>query len=149
MVIRPAMLLCLALAAAQGRCAEAPLALSPSSAAPAAAAASLSPAAAGAAVPLTQAAISTSPAFEKNHPTEDFFVVTIISTPFTALWSLLGTAVVAGIAQKQFPPNFDRPTLVTAGSVALGASITIGVLSATWGQGKAPGPASNLSPTKE
>jgi hypothetical protein len=88
----------------------------------------------------------TAPAFEPNHPVEDFFVVSIISLPFTALWTLVGATVVASVSQKVFPPNFDEGTLISAGAIAAGASVSIGLVSATWGTGKAA-PAHAGAPT--
>jgi hypothetical protein len=137
----PALLLLLASASLYG--ADAKLAagtgLTPTASAPATATAQV----------FSDAPISTSPAFEQNHPVEDFFTVTIISMPFTAFWSAIGAAIVAGIAQKKFPPNFDTPTLIGAGCVAAGASVTIGIVSAYWGQGKTPSRDQSPLPTKE
>jgi hypothetical protein len=83
-------------------------------------------------IPITE----TAPNFEPNDPTEDFFVVSIISLPFTALWTLVGATIVASISQRTFPPSFSEGTLISSGAIAFGSSIGIGLLSATWGKGK-------------
>ena len=73
---------------------------------------------------------------EPNHPAEDFFVVSIISLPFTALWCLVGATAVASVSQQKFPPDFTDEALIGAGAVALGSSVSIGLLSVSWGGSK-------------
>jgi hypothetical protein len=77
---------------------------------------------------------------EANRPLEDFFVVSIVSLPFTAFWSFVGsTAVVAVSKGRQHQSvSFSTPTLVSTGLIALGASVSIGLLSVSWGQGVKP-----------
>ncbi len=64
---------------------------------------------------------------------EDFAVTSIISLPFTALWSLLGCMVVTSLWQQKFPPELGDPELIGAATTALGASISIGLISVNWG----------------
>lgn len=98
----------------------------------------LSPSAAVTATALTETALVPLEPYkpETNKPIEDFFVVTIISLPFTALWSIVGAAVIGGIAQKQFPPNFSNDALLSTAAIAVGSSLTVGLLSVSWGKGK-------------
>jgi hypothetical protein len=100
---------------------------------------------AGALSPTAQAA--SSPQFEKNRPVEDFFTVSLISTPFTALWSFVGASVVAGISQGKFPPEYNDQMLIGAGGVALGAALSIGFVSAYWGKGVKPSSKNISTPT--
>jgi hypothetical protein len=72
---------------------------------------------------------------EANKPVEDFFVVSIVSLPFTALWSVVGAAAVASIAQKQFPPTFSNEAIISTAAIAVGSSLAIGLLSVSWGKG--------------
>ena len=72
---------------------------------------------------------------QANKPVEDFFVVSIISLPFTALWTVVGAAAVASISQKQFPPAFSNDAILSTAAIAIGASLTIGLLSVSWGKG--------------
>jgi hypothetical protein len=81
-----------------------------------------------------------------NQPGEDLVAITLISLPFTALWSLLGAAIVGGISQHQFPPNFDTPMLEGAAAVALGSSLAISLVSVQWG-GSHPKPAATPAPS--
>jgi hypothetical protein len=81
-------------------------------------------------------AVDAGPGFQKNHPVEDFFTVTIVSLPFTALWVLIGASVVGGISQGKYPPEFNSDMLIGAGAVALGASVGIGIVSVAWGKGR-------------
>lgn len=99
---------------------------------------SAEPAAFPVAASVTLTADAKVPVFEKNHPVEDFFTVSLTSLPFTALWSLVGATVVGGISQNKFPPEFNDNMLIGAGAVALGASFSIGLVSVFWGKGKAP-----------
>lgn len=85
---------------------------------------------------LTPTAAVSSPAFEPNHPVEDFFTVSLVSIPFTGLWALLGASVVAGISQSKYPPEFSDDMFLGAAGVALGASVGIGLLSVSWGGSK-------------
>ena len=82
------------------------------------------------------ATVDAGPGFEKNHPVEDFFTVTIVSLPFTALWVLIGASVVGGISQNRYPPEFNEDMLIGAGAVAVGASVGIGLVSVAWGKGR-------------
>ena len=81
-----------------------------------------------------------------NQAGEDLVAITLISLPFTALWSLLGAAIVGGISQNRFPPNFDTPMLTGAAGVALGTSLAIGLVSVQWGGSHPPQPGSEPSP---
>jgi hypothetical protein len=72
---------------------------------------------------------------EANKPVEDFFVVSIVSLPFTALWSVVGAAAVASISQKQFPPVFSNEAILSTAAIAVGSSLAIGLLSVSWGKG--------------
>jgi hypothetical protein len=92
-------------------------------------------------------AVDAGPGFEKNHPVEDFFTVTLVSLPFTALWALIGASVVGGISQGKYPPEFNSDMLIGAGAVAVGASLGIGIVSVAWGKGR--GKASNSTPLKQ
>ena len=76
------------------------------------------------------------PALEANRPLEDFFVVTIISLPFTALYGLMGATAYDSIQQSKFPPRFETQTLTRAGIAALAASVLIGTFSVSWGGSK-------------
>jgi hypothetical protein len=71
---------------------------------------------------------------------EDFFTVSVVSLPFTVFWAFIGATAVAGISQQKFPPEFNEPMLVGAGACALGASVAIGLVSVSWGKGKAKAP---------
>ena len=82
------------------------------------------------------ATVDAGPGFQKNHPVEDFFTVTIVSLPFTALWVLIGASVVGGISQNKYPPEFNEDMLIGAGAVAVGASVSIGLVSVAWGKGR-------------
>jgi hypothetical protein len=73
------------------------------------------------------------PAYQPNVPWEDFTAVTLISLPFTALWSVLGAVAAASISQKQFPPSMGTPQLAGAAMVAASASVSIGLVSIQWG----------------
>lgn len=77
------------------------------------------------------------PAHLPNVAWEDFTAVTLISLPFTALWSVLGALAVASISQQVFPPAMDTPELAGAAMVAVGASLSIGLVSVQWGGPKA------------
>jgi hypothetical protein len=92
---------------------------------------------AAAATTATSGVSPASPTFEKNNPVEDFCVVSIVSLPFTALWSILGAGIVASISQQKFPPELSNDTLFSTGAIALGASVGIGLVSVSWGRGKA------------
>jgi hypothetical protein len=164
--------LCLALVAGpltgEGLSPSAAISLSPSSAlrlSPVAAlggtAQALSPAAgavSATAQPLSASANAELPALPpaplpplktENSAWESFAGVTLLSAPFTALWSVLGALAVEGFAQGQFPPDFGRDrakaTLSTAAAVAGGGSLLIGLVSVQWGGSKASG----LSPTAQ
>lgn len=84
-----------------------------------------------------------------NRPVEDFFAVTLLSLPFTALWALVGALVVGGIAQNHFPPEFDTPLLTAAGMAAAGTSVAIGLVSVQWSAGPAPSPTPALTPVPQ
>jgi hypothetical protein len=89
-----------------------------------------------------------------NDPVEDFFAVTLISMPFTAFWALLGALAIGGTVQKRFPPEFDTPLLISAGSVAAGASVLTGLISVHWGGSRpspvpSPTPSSTQTPTPD
>lgn len=77
---------------------------------------------------------------EPNVAWEDFSAVTLVSLPFTAFWSILGTLAVGGISQGKFPPEIDSTLIATAASIAGGASLTIGLVSIQWGGPKAANP---------
>jgi hypothetical protein len=70
-----------------------------------------------------------------NDPVEDFFAITLLSVPFTALWSLAGALIVGSISQGHFPPVIGTPLLTGAALTAAGASVTIGLVSIQWGSG--------------
>lgn len=74
---------------------------------------------------------------EPNGKLEDFFVVSLITLPFAALWSFIGATAVASVSQQKFPPEFTDPMLIGAGAVALGASVGVGLISVSFGRGKA------------
>ena len=78
-----------------------------------------------------------------NNPVEDFFAVTLISLPFSAFWALVGTLIIGGAAQGHYPPDFNTQLLTTAGSIAAGTSLAIGLVSVQWG----PSPHPTPSPT--
>ena len=80
----------------------------------------------------------TPPAHAKDVAWEDFTVVTLISAPFTALWDGLGAYVVGAISQDRFSPAFTKSLIVGAAAVAGTASVTIGLVSVSWGRGSAP-----------
>ncbi|MES2201516.1 MAG: hypothetical protein V4498_04625 [candidate division FCPU426 bacterium] len=73
---------------------------------------------------------------QPNRPVEDFFVVSIVSLPFTALWSLIGAAAVLSVSQGQFPPELTDASLIGAGATAVGLSLGVGLISVQWGGGK-------------
>ena len=73
------------------------------------------------------------PTGDPNHPLEDFFVVGIISLPFTALYSFLGATIADAVNQNRFPPELKTESLITAGGVALGSSLLIATFSVEWG----------------
>jgi hypothetical protein len=66
-------------------------------------------------------------------PWEYFTVVTLISTPFTALWCALVATVVESVAQDRFPPTFSGPVIAATAAVAGTASVGIGLVSLYWG----------------
>ena len=73
---------------------------------------------------------------EPNHPIEDFFTVSLISLPFTALWSFIGATAVASVTQQKFPPEYTDNLFIGAASAAAGLSLGIGLVSISWGPGK-------------
>lgn len=73
------------------------------------------------------------PARTPNVAWEDMSAVTIVSLPFTAFWALLGALTIGGIQQGRFPPEMDSPLLTGAAVVAAGASLSIGLVSVSWG----------------
>jgi hypothetical protein len=64
---------------------------------------------------------------------EDMSAVTLVSLPFTAFWALLGALAIGGFQQGRFPPEMDTPLLTGAAAVAAGASLSIGLVSVSWG----------------
>ena len=72
---------------------------------------------------------------EPNHPVEDFFTVSLISLPFTALWSFIGATAVASVTQQKFPPEYTDTLFIGAGAAAAGLSLGIGLVSISWGPG--------------
>ena len=98
------------------------------------------PALAPAPVPLSTTAELGNFHPEPNHPVEDFFTVSIISLPFTAIWSFVGATAVAAVAQQKFPPEYTDQLFITAGAAAAGLSFGIGLVSVSWGPGKAKAP---------
>jgi hypothetical protein len=147
--------LALAVQPCLGSAAVSPLAapLSPSAQAralsPAAAALPLSPSAGGStrtAEALSATAKGLLPLPERpdhihlavNNPVEDFFALTLLSLPFTAIWGLLGAVLVGSIAQAHFPPTVGTPLLAGAGVVAAGASVSIALVSIQWGGSSGP-----------
>jgi hypothetical protein len=75
---------------------------------------------------------------EKNRPVEDFAVTTLVSLPFTAFWAFIGATAVLSVSQGKFLPDYSDEAVIGAGATALGASLAIGVVSVSWGKGKAP-----------
>jgi|GEM_PF-3158771 hypothetical protein len=159
-MVKPALPLLLSLALSAGA-----QGLSPTASAPAPAAAPASPTAQG----LSPTARSLSPAADvladmaprpkpPEHPAsarwEDFTAVTLLSAPFTAIWAVLGAAVVAKISQSRennpnFFPTMGTPELSGAAMVAAAASVSIGLISVQWGgspRAVSGTPAQDISP---
>ena len=87
------------------------------------------------------------PEHPANARWEDFTAVTLLSAPFTAIWAVIGAAVVAKISQSRennpnFFPTMGTPELAGAAMVAAAASVSIGLISVQWG-----GSARAISPT--
>lgn len=137
--------LCLALALAPGLAladlSASAQALSPSAQAltPTATAQALSPSVSADLAPLPPR--PTPLVLEPNVAWEDFSAVTLVSLPFTAFWSILGTLIVGGLSQGKFPPEIDNTLIASAASVAAGASLAIGLVSIHWGGSKTAPPA--------
>ena len=81
-----------------------------------------------------------------NNPVEDFFAVTLISLPFSAFWALVGALVIGGAAQGHYPPEFTTQLLTTAGGIAAGTSVAIGLVSVQWGSSPKPTPSPTPQP---
>jgi hypothetical protein len=78
------------------------------------------------------------PPHTANARWEDFTAVTLLSAPFTAIWSVLGAVLVATVSQsrgqgKLVFPNMGTPELTGAALVAATASVSIGLISVQWG----------------
>jgi hypothetical protein len=78
------------------------------------------------------------PEHPANARWEDFTAVTLLSAPFTAIWAVIGAAVVAKISQSRennpnFFPTMGTPELAGAAMVAAAASVSIGLVSVQWG----------------
>jgi hypothetical protein len=83
------------------------------------------------------------PKLEKAVPWEYFTVVTLLSAPFTALWSGLIFGIVEVAAQGgKLPPKFSSSDYAVVGAVAGSASVGIGLFSLSWGGQGAPQPLS-------
>jgi hypothetical protein len=80
----------------------------------------------------------TIPDRKPNVAWEDMSAVTLVSLPFTAFWALLGALAVGGFQQGRFPPELDTPLLTGAAAVAAGASLSIGLVSVSWGGSSKP-----------
>lgn len=80
------------------------------------------------------------PKLEQAVPWEYFTVVTLLSAPFTVLWSGLIAGAVEFVAQggRSFPPKFSSSAYAIVGGVAASASVGIGLFSLSWGGQGAP-----------
>jgi hypothetical protein len=87
------------------------------------------------------------PKLDQSVAWEYVTVVTLISAPFTSLASVVLAAVVEGIAQGHFPPNFSRPVLAATAGVAGATSLGIGLVSFNWGGSPPQAQTAGLSPT--
>ncbi len=87
------------------------------------------------------------PKLTRNDPGEDFMVVSIISMPFTALYAGLAVALVDTIRQRQFPPQFDQPSVDAVAGAAVLGSFTIAAISVKWSSSSPKkAPAKNRAP---
>jgi hypothetical protein len=75
---------------------------------------------------------------QKNVAWEDFTVVTLISLPFTALWCGLAAVAVSLCSGNRLPLSSTSPLVEGAGCLAGAASVTIGLVSVSWGGSAAP-----------
>jgi hypothetical protein len=69
---------------------------------------------------------------KKNDRAEDFLIITTISLPFTALYTIAAVALVDSIHQQAFPPEIDDRTWVATGIVAAAGALTIATVSVKW-----------------
>ena len=73
-----------------------------------------------------------------NSRVEDFSIITLISLPFTALYSIAAVAAYQGILQKKFPPDIDQNTWSGTAIAAGAGALSIAAVSIQWGGPKKP-----------